>query len=367
MNNEVKEIVCDFGNLYKAMKVCKHNVNWKDSVAGYVKNGLANCYKLKQQLENGTYKLDGYTMFKVYEPKEREIVSTRFKDRVFQRSLCDNYLYNELTKCFVYDNCACQRNKGTDFARNRLECHMQRFYRKHGLNGYILKCDISNYFGSTPHSLAISAVAKRIGDDWVLSEVASIINSFTQGENPEIGMGLGSQVTQLIELAVLDDLDHYIKEQLHIKYYIRYMDDFILIHEDKEYLKECKRLIEQRLNEFSLKLSVKKTQLQPVSQPVHFLGFSYQLTSTGKVVRRILPEKVSHERRKLKRLVNRVINGLMTRNEVNECYKSWRAHASKGDNYKVIIEMDKYYKDLWRYANETLSSQRAVENRAQKE
>lgn len=362
MENEIKEIVCDFESLYKAMRVCKQNVIWKDSVAGFVKNGLANCYKLRQQVLNGTYKIDDYTIFRVYEPKEREIVSTRFKDRVFQRSLCDNYLYDELTKTFVYDNCACQKNKGTDFARNRLECHMQKHFRKHGLNGFILKCDISNYFGSTPHDVAISAVAKRVDDEWALSEVTRIIKSFSQGVDPDVGMGLGSQVTQLIELAVLDDLDHYIKEKLHIKHYIRYMDDFILIHDDKEYLRQCRALIESRLQSYGLKLSVKKTQLQPVGQPVHFLGFSYQLTGTGKVIKRILPERISHERRKLRKLANLVNQGVLTKEHVFECYKSWRAHASKGDNHKVILEMDKFYKNLWRYSDETSNTQRTVEN-----
>ena len=102
-DKNVKEIVCSFGNLYKAMRKCKQNVIWKDSVAGFVVvNGLVNIYKLKQLHENGKYKLDGYTIFKVYEPKERTIVSTRIKDRVFQRSLCDNYLTEQVSKGFIY-------------------------------------------------------------------------------------------------------------------------------------------------------------------------------------------------------------------------------------------------------------------------
>lgn len=108
MESEVRDEVCDFDNLYRAMQHCKNNVMWKDSVAGYVKNGLVNVHKLKESVENGTYKLDAYTQFKVYEPKERDIVSTRIKDRVFQRSLCDNYFYDTMTKSFIYDNCACQ-------------------------------------------------------------------------------------------------------------------------------------------------------------------------------------------------------------------------------------------------------------------
>lgn len=344
----VKETVCSFENLYNALQVCKRNVCWKDSVANYTKNGLVNCAELREQLLNGTYELSKYTLFKIYEPKERDIVSTRIKDRVFQRSLCDNYLTEQITRSFIYDNCACQKGKGTKFARDRLKIHLQRFYRKHGTNGYVLKCDISNFFGSTPHSVAVAAVKKRVKDEWAAAEVERIIKSFNQGKNPDRGMGLGSQVTQLVELAVLDDFDHYVKEQLHVKHYIRYSDDFVLIHEDKEYLEKCKVLIERQIEALGLRLNQKKTQLFPVTQPVHFLGFSFRLTKTGKVVMKLLPEKVSHERRKLGKLVQRAEQGLMTREQVNECYTSWKAHAKQGDTYRLVNEMNHYYQNLWR-------------------
>jgi len=351
MNNnnlEIKDLVCDFGSLYKALYKCKRNVVWKDSVAGYVKNGLVNCYKLRQELLNDTYSIDPYTLFKVYEPKERTIVSTRIKDRVFQRSLCDNYLYDIITKSFIYDNCACQIGKGTKFARDRLKCHLQKFYRKNGLDGYVLKCDLSNFFGSTPHKVAMEAVDVRTPDDWVVQKVYQIVKSFNQGEDSSVGMGLGSQVTQLIELAVLDDIDHYIKEQLHIKHYLRYNDDFILIHPDKAHLHYCYEQINARLVALGLTLNKKKTQLFPVTQPIRFLGFSFKLTSTGKVVVKLLPDKISHERRKLRKLVQRAKDGIKTKAEVDECYKSWKAHASYGDTHNLIIQMDKYYKELWR-------------------
>ena len=345
---DIKEEVCSFENLYKALQVCKRNVCWKDSVAGYVKNGLVNCTALREQLMNGTYELSKYTLFKIYEPKERDIVSTRIKDRVFQRSLCDNYLTGQVTKSFIYDNCACQKGKGTKFARDRLKAHLQQHYRKHGTTGYVLKCDISNFFGSTPHDVATAAIRKRVKDEWAAAEVERIIKSFNQGDAPGVGMGLGSQVTQLVELAVLDDLDHYIKEQLHIRHYIRYSDDFILLHESKEYLRQCRALIEQRIEALGLKLSQKKTQLFPITQPIRFLGFSFRLTQTGKVVMKLLPEKVSHERRKLSKLAGRVKSGQMTRAQVDECYKSWKAHAEQGDTYNLISKMNQYYKNLWR-------------------
>jgi len=343
----VKDRVCDYGALLKAMRKCKRNVMWKDSVAGWVKNSLTNCFLLKDELYSGRYKIGKYSVFEITEPKKRTIVSTRFKDRVLQRSLCDNYLTQKLTKSFIYDSGACQDGKGTDFARFRLKAHMQRFFRKHGLDGYILKCDIKNYFGSTPHKVAIEAVNKLVDDAWAAEEVARIINSFTQGDDPEVGLGLGSQVTQLIELTVLNDLDHIIKEQLKIKYYVRYMDDFILVHESKEHLQHCKAVIIKELRKLGLECSKKKTMICKVKQPLHFLGFSYRLTESGKVVMKVLPKKITRERRRLKKQVALCRAGIMTRQQVDDCFRSWIAHADKGESYKLIQTMTEYYNKLW--------------------
>lgn len=348
MSNEVKDNVCSFDNLYKAMRICKSGVNWKDSVAGYVKNGLTNCLNLQNSLYSNQYKIDKYTVFKVYEPKERVIVSTRIKDRVFQRSLCDNYLTKAVGSSFIYDNCACQVDKGTDFVRNRLKTHLHKYYRHHGAKGYVLKCDLSNFFGSTPHTVAKEAIAKRAHDDWAINEVFKIIDSFNQGEDPEVGLGLGSQVTQLIELSVLDDMDHYIKEKLHIKHYIRYMDDFILFHPDKDYLRTCYHEIERIIDNLGLTLNQKKTQIFPITQPIHFLGFSFKLTDSGKVIMTVLPKKVFNEKRKLRKMVCKAKNGEMTRHKVDECFESWKAHAQKGNSYHLIKNMEIYYANLWR-------------------
>lgn len=362
MESKVRDKVCDFDNLYRAMQHCKNNVMWKDSVAGYVKNGLVNVHKLKESIENGTYKLDKYTQFKVYEPKERDIVSTRIKDRVFQRSLCDNYFYDTMTKSFIYDNCACQDERGTEYARKRLIRHLQKYYREHGTEGGAIKADLQNFFGSTSHELAYSAVTKRITDEWVNGEINRVITSFNQGADPEVGMGLGSEMTQIIQLAVLDDFDHFVKEQLRIKYYVRYNDDFIMLHEDKAYLRECLEKIDAWITARGLRLSPKKTQLFNVTQGIKFLGFRFRLTKTGKVVMTLLPEKLSHERRKLRKLVSRAKQGYMTKQEVDKCYESWKAHVGNESNKKrkspgkrarrnchnLIICMDKYYKNLWR-------------------
>lgn len=347
----VKERICSFDNLYKALKRCKRNVMWKDSVKGYYKNGLVNIYNLRNSLLNGTYRIDKYTSFKVYEPKERDILATRLKDRVFQRSLCDNYVYQSITKSFIYDNCACQKNKGTEFGRRRMVAHLQKLYRKSGTKGYILKMDIKNYFGSTSHDVAKMAVKKRIKDEWACNEVYRVIDSYSGDK----GLGLGSELTQLIQLAVLDDIDHYIKEKLKIKHYIRYMDDMVILHDNKEYLKECLEMIKIKLKDLGLQLNIKKTQIFPVKQGVNFLGFKFKLSEKGKVIITLLKSKQNREKRKLKRLVKRCKNGKISRHQVDRCFDSFISHIRNTKSKPkakrccrgTIIRMYKYYDILW--------------------
>lgn len=348
MDIEVKNTVCDFNNLHRAMKECRKGVMWKDSVSRYSNNALVSIYKLQQELLSNTYRLSPYHHFTIYEPKKREIISTRFKDRVFQRSLCDNYLYHAITKSFIYDNAACQIGKGTDFARRRLECHLQRHYRKHGLDGYILSCDLKNFFGSTPHSVAKQAIAKHVHDEWARQHVFAIIDSYSRPDSPGAGLGLGSQVTQLIQLAVLNDLDHMIKEKLHIKAYVRYMDDFLLIHNDKEYLLYCLQAIKKHLEERGLQLNQKKTQLIKLTLGIKFLGFKFTLTESGKVLKTLLKDNIKKRKRKLRKYRDLVLAGKMSFAKSRECYLAWKAYAQKGSTYHLLQRMDDYYLDLWK-------------------
>ena len=123
---------------------------------------------------------------------------------------------------------------------------------------------------------------------------------------------------------------------------------FLLFHNDKRYLIYCKKVISDKLSALGLKLSAKKTQIYPVSQPIHFLGFSFKLTGSGKVLMFVLSKKVTHERRKLRKLVKLCGQQVLTREDVDKCYTAWMAHACKGNSYNLINSMTAYYNSLWR-------------------
>ena len=338
-----KEKIIGFEALHKSMKKCIKGVLWKDSVAFFYHNWIREILRLEKELKSGMYRERKPKFFTVTEPKTREIMSIAFRDCIYQRSLNDMALYPILTKGCIYDNHACQMGKGTDKARVRFKCFLQRHYRKHGTQGAILKCDIKGYYPNMDRAI-VKERLKELLDPELYKMTADILDTFPG----DIGFNPGSQIIQIIGISILNPLDHYIKEKLHIKGYARYMDDFLLIHEDTEYLQECLEKIKFLLKEFHMELNMKKTGIFSLTEGVKFLGFYYKLTDTGKVIITMDPKKVKHERKKLRRMAGLVKKGLKTRKSVDGHYESWKVHASFGNSFKMLQNMDKFYENLWR-------------------
>lgn len=344
MSDDIEKVI-GYDALYASMLKCQAGVIWKASVAHFVLNGASEVSKLEDELRSGNYKARPTRPFYVYEPKKREVMGMSFRDRVFQRSLTDNVVYPELCKRFIWDNAACQTGKGTDFARDRLHCFLHRFYRKHKLDGCVLQCDIAGYYQNMNHEVLKSEFRSHLSPE-IYALVEKTFNCEFEGD---CGYYPGSQIMQISGAALLNDLDHFIKEKLRIKYYLRYMDDFILIHHDKAYLEECRVKISYELAKIQLSLHPKKTKIYPLSQPIKLLGFYHRLTPTGKVVMLLDPKNVKRERKKLYRMVQKAKRGEggLNRKKIDECYQSWKAHASHGNSYKLLRRMDDYYESLW--------------------
>lgn len=326
------------------MYKCRKDVMWKGSVASYFLNGIERTLHLEKQLKDGSYKASPPVRFKVTSPKERDILSITFRDRVYQRSLNDNVIYPEMSKGFIRDNCACQKGKGTDDARDRMKCFLQKCFRKNGLDWSVLQCDIHGYYPNMRHDVAKDTFKRKL-DMCIYNRAERVLDEQYAGD---VGFNPGSQMIQIAGISVLDPIDHYIKEVLHIKYYIRYMDDFILIHESAEYLEECKVKLREKLSEMGFEFNEKKTRVFPLKKGINFLGFKFVVTDTGKVLMFINPDNVKRERKRLYRLVALAKKGERTRAKVDECYSAWRNHASKGNNHNLIVRMDKYYNNLWK-------------------
>lgn len=337
------ENITGFDALYESMKKCRKGVMWKDSAASYCMNGIERTLALSQQLQSGTYKARPTIKFTITSPKPREIASITFRDRVYQRSLNDNAVYPVMSRSFIYDNYACQKGKGTDAARNRLKEFMHRFYRKYGCKGYVAQFDIHGYYPTMDHEITEELFREKL-EPGVFGMVQKILRAQYEGAK---GYNPGSQLIQIAGISILDGLDHYIKERLHARLYIRYMDDFLIISDDMSFLERCMEEVTGKLRELRFEVNPKKTRIYPLGDGIMFLGFRFHLTDTGKVIMLIDPKNVKRERLKLRRLVKRSRKGLIPRAKVNESYASWRAHAGKGNTHNMLIRMDEFYKSLW--------------------
>ena len=347
---ELFHLVYDFQNLYEAYMKSRRGKRWKGATNRFEMNALEYVSYLQHLLKTKTYTLGSYNVFKVYEPKERIIKSISFKDKVVQRSLCDNVLEPIFEKSLIYDNYACRRNKGVHAGLERTAEFFRKYHRKNGLNGWVLKCDIEKYFDSIDHGVLKRIVRKYIADKDVLWLLDMIIDSTG---NP--GLPIGNQTSQWFALIFLNGFDHFIKEKLRIKYYIRYMDDFILIHHDKEFLKYCKLEIIKYLDNLKLKLN-NKSHIFPLRNGVDFLGFHTYLTEKEKVIRKVRQDRKKRMKRKLKKFKEFYVSGERTKEQIERAYKSWVAHASHGNCYHLIQNMNKRYKAIFEGDGENAST-----------
>lgn len=337
------ESIIGFDALYQSAMKCVRGVLWKDTVAQFYLNWVRECAKLERELKSGTYKERAAKFFIVTEPKRREIMSIAFRDRVYQRSLNDVALYPAVTRSLIPDNLACQTGKGTHLARERLRTMIQRHYRAHGLQGYVLKCDVKGYYPNMTHEGAKACLARYV-DGEILQRAAAILDNYPDG----VGFNPGSQILQIVGIAMLDDVDHYIKERLRIRGYVRYMDDFILLCPDMGTAENARAAIARLLQDKAMQLNQKKTRIFAITEPIRFLGFDFRLTNTGKVATTLAAEKVKHERKKLRKMVGLCAKGLKGREAIDRHYHDWKVHASYGNNVLMLRRMDQYYKDLWK-------------------
>lgn len=337
------EEITSFDSLWESSVKCQKGVRWKPSVKYFVLNTPEDVYKMTQKLQDGTWKNGKPKEIMIWYPKKREGLSIPFKDRVYQRSINDNALYPQMTKHFIFDNCACQKGKGTSFARRRIKEHLRNHIVKHGVNGCVLQIDIHGYYPNMRHDAVKRCFARYLDVD-TYKRACDVLDEQYVGE---IGYNPGSQMVQIAGISLPDAVDHHIKEQLHVKHYIRYMDDFWMLLETKAEAERVLTNVTDKLSDLGFTVNPKKTTIKPLSEGFTFLGFEYRITDTGKIIMTLNSACVRHERKKLYRLVAKAKRGEITKAKADECYRSWKAHASEGNSYKLLKRMDSFYKSLW--------------------
>lgn len=316
------EKVIDLKNLYKAYRKVKCGKGTKFSANKFSTMTFDGLIRLKQCLIDKTYRMSDYYEFTIYEPKERIIKAASFKDKIVQHSLCDNVLLPKLSQIFISNNFAGQKGKGTLFGLNTLRNDMSLFGNQNG--GYILKGDISKFFYSIDHKYLKDIVDYYFPDKEIQWLCHLIIDS-TQG----LGLPLGNQTSQVFGLLYLDGLDKFIKNELGIEFYGRYMDDFYIFHKNQKYIQYCLESISIYVKSLGLNLNG-KTQICKFKNGIKFLGF-YAKYDGNKAILKLRCENKRRAKRKYHKMSKLVKQGKLSPQKYKESFQSWKSHARFGD------------------------------------
>ena len=285
-----------YDNMYDAWRIVRRTCKNKRELAIFAMNLQANLYSILQELREGNYRPDPYRAFMIFEPKARLVMSQSVRDKVVNHFVANNYLIPYLEQSLIEANVATRKGRGgaMGIALTKRYFH-QIMLREPGKEIYALKLDISKYFYSIDHEILLKKVSKRIYDAKVLDVLRRIIDE-TDGDyineavdfyngrfGTEIphyakgrGLSIGAMTSQFLAIYYLSDLDHYIKEKLGCKYYVRYMDDFLILSTDRAKLRRIWRELEQKLHmEYYLAVNP-KTEIFPCRRGFVFLGFRFR-------------------------------------------------------------------------------------------
>ena len=264
-------------------------------MARLVIHGIEECLKLEKEIEANKYKPRKPKTFKLTYPKVRDCSSIHIRDRIVQRSMNDNVIYPKMTSSFFYYNMACQKNKGTTTAMDRINTFLHRYYINNGNSneGFVWQFDIQGYYKHMKHADDRACFETKL-------DMATVdhAEAWLQRQYPyDIGYEPGSQMVQILGISLLNPFDHIIKEVCRAKYYLRYMDDGFVIANSKEELIELQKVATEKLAEYGMNFHPKKTRIYPLKDGIKILGFTFKLTDSGKVIRLINSQNVKHERK----------------------------------------------------------------------
>lgn len=326
------EEMCQFETLYKAYLTARKGKRNKAGTAQYEANALACTEKLSRLLLTKTYRPSKFEIFKVYEPKERDVQAPAFVDKVVLHAATDNILYDAITRGFIRDNYSSQKGKGTHDGLMRLKLQMVTYFRRYGTTeGIVVKGDIRHFFASIDHrklKRALKRLFIRRGLDMELYDLLCIYIDASDG------LPLGYQTSQLFALLFLDEFDHWIKEEKGCEFYGRYMDDFYIIVRTKE---EARRLLAE-IREFIADLGLElnqKTGIFPLRNGIDLLGFHSYLTESGSVVQKLRKDGIERIQSRIRYWREAYQAGEITKEKIIDQFQGWDAHAAHGDTHAL--------------------------------
>ncbi|MEC4888301.1 MAG: reverse transcriptase domain-containing protein [Scytonema sp. PMC 1070.18] len=330
--------IIDFTNLLEAVEKAQRGKRSRDNVLEFNYNLELELADIKNQLESKTYQPGPYKTFKIYEPKPRFISAAPYRDRVVHHAIC-NIIMPIFEKTFIDDSYANRLGFGTHRA-------LRRFTNFARSSRYVLQCDIKKYFPSIDHAILKTILRRKIK----CKETLWLIDTIIDNSNPQEpivvehfpgddllsplqrrrGLPIGNLTSQLFANVYLNGFDHFVKEELKGKKYLRYVDDFALFSDDREFLVEAKQAIADYLVSLRLKLHPVKSQLFETKHGANFLGF------------RVLPDRIRVKnenlrrgRRRIRQMQKDYSQGRITYQDVSRSMQSWLAHLKHGDTWRL--------------------------------
>ncbi len=324
------EEIVDFNKVLKSYRVIMKNTKHKGKLVKYHLFLSSHLISVYQELQKGCYRHGKYHIFLIKDPKYRIIMSENLKDKIVNQIVSEYILKPALEPRLIDSNTATRKGKGNQYAFDLCRKYLGKLKREER-EIYILKFDIKKYFYNIDHEILIKKLERVFVDSALLFLLKDIIHSsnysyvnqeidsvigkelkkdislYHQRELEKIpryqygkGLAIGNVTSQILAIYYLNGLDHYIKEQLECKYYIRYMDDGIVFDYDKERLKKIRRLIEKYLEQEKLVLN-EKTNIYKASYGFTFIGYRFFIKN-GKLIIRIGNKVKIRMRRKIKNL-----------------------------------------------------------------
>lgn len=284
----VFDLIFSMENLYGALEDASGGRRYNQDVMYFNFHAWELLDEIRKSVYDGTYKIEKYYIFYVYEPKKRMIMSIKFRHRVVQWAIY-RVVNPMLVKGYIEDSYGCIPGKGSLKAVQRLQYWLIQVSRQENSRWFYLKLDISKYFYRISHRVLKKILAKKIKDKRLLKLLYSVIDcehtpfGLPEGCSPgdvsledrlfDVGMPIGNLLSQIFANVYLDVLDQFCKRVLRIHFYIRYMDDVIILCDSKEKLRVWKDRISEFLEtELELQLN-SKTCIRPINQGIEFVGY----------------------------------------------------------------------------------------------
>jgi len=320
--------IISFKNLILAYKKARKGKTKKDYTKKFEENLAYNLKVLHEELKSEIYSPNLMEVFVLKDPKTRVISKSDFRDRIVHHALC-NIIEPIFDKRFIYDSCANRKGKGTLLALERFEKFRRKVISNFTSKGFCLKADIKHYFEEFDCNLLLKIIKRKIKCKKTINLIKLILNNFEKSK----GIPLGNLTSQFFANVYLNELNQFVKNKLRAKYYLRSVDDFVILYNSKKQLEIWKKEIENFLRErLKLELHPDKLKIINLSKGIDFVGFRnfyyFRLLRKRNV-------------RNMERNINLFITGKISYEKFFEIFQGWEAYSNWANSEKTLKNLFK--------------------------